>query len=89
MAKAKLIFQSEEEVTGKFRRTGEYIHYGGKLYVYDRKTNPVILELKCIYNNFILEEIMDSEISFSGDSISQVYAKLSKWYLKFDVTFQN
>ena len=89
MAKSKIIFQSEEEVTGRFRRTGEYIHYAGKLTVYDRKTKPVILDLKCIYNNFILEEIMNSEISFTGDSISQVYAKLSKWYLKFEIVFQN
>jgi len=89
MAKAKLIFQSEEEVFGRFRRTGEFIHYGGTLSVYDRKTKPVKLELKCFYNNFLLEEIMDSEVSFSGDSISIVYAKLSKWYLKYDITFQN
>ena len=89
MKKAKLIFQSEEEVTGKFKKTGEYIDYKGKLSIYDRKAKPVLLELKCIYNNFVLEDIMDSEISFSIDSISQVYAKLSKWYLKYDITFQN
>ncbi len=89
MAKAKLLFQSEEDVFGRFQKTGEYIHYGGKLSVYDRKTKPVILELKCLYNDFVLAEIMDSEIVFSGDSISQVYAKLSKWYLKYDITFQN
>ncbi len=89
MVKAKLIFQSKEEVTGRFTRTGEYIHYEGKLSVYARKTKPVILELKCIYNNYVLEDIMDSEKSFSGDSISQVYAKLSKWYWKYEIVFQN
>jgi len=89
MAKAKILFQSKEEVHGRFQQTGEYISYSGMLTVYERKTKPILLNLKCIYNNFILEEVMDSEISFTGDSITQVYAKLSKWYLRFDCTFQN
>lgn len=89
MVDAKIIFQSNEEVSGKFRRTGEYIDYAGILTVYNRKTKPVQLELKCVYNNFILEEIMEREIVFSGDSITEVYAKLSKWYLRYDIIFQN
>ena len=89
MAKDKIIFQSNEEVSGKFKRTGEYIDYTGILTVYSRKTKPVQLELKCVYNNFILEDIMDENITFSGNSITEVYAKLSKWYLRYDIVFQN
>ena len=89
MAKAKLLFQSKEEIFAKYRRSGEYISYTGKLSVYERKTKPVVLDLKPDYIDPFMPEIMYSKKSFTGNSITEVYAKLSKWFLRFDCTFQN
>ncbi|MEN8122480.1 MAG: hypothetical protein ABFS35_19205 [Bacteroidota bacterium] len=72
-----------------FRRSGEYISYTGKLNVYERKTKPVVLDLKPDYIDPFLPEILHSNKSSSGNSVTEVYAELSKWFLRFDCTFQN
>lgn len=46
MAKAKLLYQSKEEIYGKHLRAKEWIEYSGIIFVYDRKTNPVTLKIK-------------------------------------------
>jgi len=49
----------------------------------------VVLNIKPDYIDPFMPEIMDSKKSFTGNSITEVYAKLSKWFLRFDCTFQN
>jgi hypothetical protein len=46
MPKSVIIYQADQEVIGKHLRSKEWIMYSGKLTIYDRKTNPVILRLK-------------------------------------------
>ena len=89
MSKYKFVYQENQEVIGKHLQTKEWIMYSGKLTIYDRKTNPVILKLNSeIYDSFI-GEFMDKKIAFKGNSISDVYGKLSKWYYKNGIIFQN
>ena len=74
---SKKYYQSEELIPGKHLRANEWINYTRCLTIYDRKSKPVILKLKSeIFDSFLSME-MDDTKEFSGDSISQVYQKLS------------
>ena len=89
MPKTKIIYQADQEVIGKHLRSNEWVMYSGKLTIYDRKTNPIVLRLKSeIYDTFI-GEFMEDKKEFKGDSVSDVYGKMSKWYYKNGIIFQN
>ena len=89
MPKSVIIYQADQEVIGKHLRSKEWIMYSGKLTIYDRKTNPVILRLKSeIYDTFI-GEFMEEKKELKGNSVSDVYGKLAKWYYKNGIIFQN
>ncbi|PKP22103.1 MAG: hypothetical protein CVU05_05370 [Bacteroidetes bacterium HGW-Bacteroidetes-21] len=88
MPKATIIYQADQEVIGKHLRSNEWVMYSGKLTIYDRKTNPIVLRLKSeIYDTFI-GEFMEDKKEFKGDSVSDVYGKMSKWYYKNGIIFQ-
>ena len=70
-------------------RAKEWIEYSGKLSVYDRKTNPVVLKIKSENVDSFLADIMDDEKEFKGNSVTEVYGKLSKWLYNRGVIFQN
>ena len=89
MPKSKILYQSNEEVIGKHLRSKEWVMYSGKLTIYVRKTNPVVLSLKSeIFDSFI-GEFMDDQKEFKGKSVTEVYGKLAKWYLKNGILFEN
>lgn len=89
MPKSVIIYQADQEVIGKHLRSKEWIMYSGKLTIYDRITNPVILRLKSeIYDTFI-GEFMEEKKELKGNSVSDVYGKLAKWYYKNGIIFQN
>ena len=89
MPKTTIIYQADQEVIGKHLRSNEWVMYSGKLTIYDRKTNPIVLKLKSeIYDTFI-GEFMNEKREFKGDSVSDVYGKLAKWYYKNGIIFQN
>ncbi len=89
MPKSVIIYQANQEVIGKHLRSNEWIMYLGKLTIYDRKTNPVVLKLKSeIYDTFI-GEFMEDKKEFKGNSVSDVYGKMAKWYYKNEIIFQN
>ena len=89
MPKAKVLYPADQEVIGKHIRSKQWILYSGKLTIYDRKINPVILRLKSeIYDSFI-GEFMEEKKEFKGKSIPEVYGKLAKWYFKNGIIFQN
>jgi hypothetical protein len=89
LAKAKIIYQSDEEVLGKHLRSGEWIYYTGKLVIYDRKTYPVILKLKSEILDSFIGEFMEEEKEIKGKSISEVFGKVAKWLNNRGVIFQN
>jgi hypothetical protein len=89
MPKSVIIYQADQEVIGKHLRSKEWIMYSGKLTIYERITNPVILRLKSeIYDTFI-GEFMEEKKELKGNSVSDVYGKLAKWYYKNGIIFQN
>ena len=89
MPKTKIIYQANQEVIGKHLQSKEWVMYSGKLIIYDRKTNPVILKLNSeIYDAFI-GEFMEEKKEFKGNSVSDVFGKVAKWYFKNGIIFQN
>ena len=77
MAKAKILYQSSEEVFGKHLRSDEWIYYTGKLTIYERKTYPVVLKLKSEIVDSFLQ--MDEVREIKGKTVSEVYGKVSRW----------
>ena len=73
------MYTAKQEIIGKHLRAKEWIGYSGKLIVYDRKTNPVVLKIKSEITDSFMAEIMDDRKEFKGNSVTDVYAKLSKW----------
>lgn len=89
MPKAKIIYQANQEVLGKHLQSKEWVMYSGKLTIYERKTNPVVLKIKSeIFDTFI-SQFMDEKKEFKSDSVSDVYEKLAKWYYRNGIIFQN
>ena len=89
MPKSRIIYQADQEVVGKHLRSNEYILYSGKLKIYDRKTYPVVLSLKSEISDSFLSIGMDEKIEFKGNSVSDVFGKLSKWYYQRGIILQN
>lgn len=89
MKKAKLLSQAKQEIPGKHVRVKEWIGYSGKLTIYDSKTNQVTPKIRSKVFDSFLAEIMDDEKEFRGASVTEVYAKLSKWLYQREVIFQN
>ena len=89
MPNEKILYQAKQEIFGKHLRSKEWIEYTGKLTVYDRKTNSVILKIKNEITDSFLAEIMNEDKEFKGNSATEVYAKLSKWLYLREVIFQN
>lgn len=63
--------------------------YAGKLTIYDRKTNPIVLKLKSEIADSLIREFMEEKKEFTGNSFSEVFEKVAKWYQKNGIIFQN
>ena len=85
----KVIYQAAQELIGKHLRSNEWVMYSGKLVIYDRKQNPIVLSLKSEICDSFIGEFMEAKKEFKGDSVSEVYGKLAKWYNKNGIIFQN
>ncbi|MBN4081623.1 hypothetical protein JYU23_00675 [bacterium AH-315-C07] len=89
MPKATIKYQAKQEVFGKHLRSKEWVTYSGKLTIYNRKTNPVLLKLKSEIRDTFIGEFMEDNKEFKGKSVSEVFGKLAKWYNKNGIIFQN
>ena len=89
MATSNKIYQASQEIIGRHLRSNEWVMYSGELIIYDRKVNPIVLKIKSeIYDSFIGLSMEDKK-DFKGNSVSEVYGKLAKWYYKNGIVFQN
>ncbi|MBK8052183.1 MAG: hypothetical protein IPK35_02580 [Saprospiraceae bacterium] len=62
MPKPLIIYQADQEVIGKHLRSNEWVMYSGRLVIYDRKLNPIVLSLKSeICDSFIGEFMEDKK----------------------------
>lgn len=89
MPKSKIIYQAKQEVCGKHLRSNTWVIYSGNLVIYDRQLNPILLKLKSEYRDSFVGEYMEDKKQFKGDSVTEVYGKLAKWFDKNDLKFRN
>ena len=89
MEKTKIIYQAEQELIGKHLRSNEWVMYSGTLTIYERVSKPVVLRVRSEILDSFIGEFMEDKKEFKGSSISEVYGKLSKWYYKNGIIFQN
>jgi hypothetical protein len=88
MPSSNILYQANQEVFGKHIQSKEWIFYSGKLTIYERKVNPVILKLKCETNRSFITDFMDQVKEFKGKSVTEVYGKMSRWYYRYGIIFQ-
>lgn len=88
MAKSTILYKEKQEMLGKHLRSKEWVMCTGILTVYARKTNPVILKVTEGVHDSFIGEFMEDKKQFKGKSISEVFGKLSKWYLEHGIIFQ-
>ena len=86
MKKAKIIYTEKAEIMGYFPRGKDSVFYDGTLTVKDKKTKPVTLELKISIHHYIFE-FPEIKI-FTADNVTDVYAKLSKWFASYEFIFK-
>ncbi len=84
MKKAKILYTETDEISGYYQ--GDSVLYKGTLIVKDKKTKPVSLELAITMHSYGFE-FPETKI-FTGDSVTDVYAKLSKWFSTYGFIFQ-
>ncbi|MDD2636561.1 MAG: hypothetical protein PHW82_13800 [Bacteroidales bacterium] len=90
MPKTKIIYQANQEVIGKHVQSNEWVMYSGELIpIYNQKTNPIILKLRSEIDDTFIGEFMEEKKEFKGNSVSNVFGKVAKWYLKNGIIFQN
>jgi len=89
MAKSSIVYQADQEVIGKHFQSKEWVMYSGKLTIYDRKVNPIVLKLKSEICDTFIGEFMEDKKEFKGDSVSLVYGKVANWYYRNGILFQN
>lgn len=88
MPSSNIRYQANQEVSGKHIQSKEWIFYSGKLTIYERKVNPVVLKLRCETTLSFITDFMDQVKEFKGQSVTEVYGKMSKWYFKYGIIFQ-
>lgn len=89
MPNVVVLYQAEQEVIGKHIRSNEWVMYTGKLVIYDREKKAIVLSLKSELCDSFIGSFMEDKIEFSGDTVSEVYGKVAKWYHKNGILFQN
>jgi len=88
MPKYNVIFESNEEICGIVPRAYDWVHYKSILKVKDGGKYPVSLEMKFVPPHPFAFNMPDSH-SIKGISITDVYAKVVKFFNKFGIEFRN
>lgn len=88
MPRVKVIYEEDEYVSGYYPRAKEWVGYSGKLIISKSKTAPVKLKLRMEYVSVGLDMVMPEKKTITGKSVTEVYGKLSKWYLSYNILFK-
>lgn len=88
MPKSNITYQAKQEMIGKHLRSNQWVLCTGSLTIYDRKINPIVLRITNEIHDSFIREFMEEKKQFKGNSVSEVFGKLSKWYFKNEIIFQ-
>jgi hypothetical protein len=88
LKKDKILYKSDEIIHGYFQRGRLWVSLRGELRIVKGKPVPVELTVEKDYVDFVLDSVIPEMKTFKGASITEVYAKLSKWMLGYGITFK-
>jgi hypothetical protein len=83
----KTVFESKEEIYGIVPRANDGVHYLAVLKIKDGGKFPVSLDMTFVPPHPFAFN-MPEKLMIKGVSITDVYAKLSKFFYKFGIRFQ-
>ncbi len=86
MKKTIIIYTEKQEIMGYFPKGKDSVFYKGTLTITDKVKSAVTLDLKISIHHFIFE--FPERKSFKGDCVTEVYAKLSKWFSSYGFVFR-
>ena len=78
-----ILWESEEDIYIDFPRAKDTLYYKGILKILGKKYYPVTLKINRIHGTYVMDELMEEEVCFSGNSITEVYCKMSKYFNKY------
>jgi hypothetical protein len=87
MPRYKTVFESKEEIYGIVPRANDWVHYSALLKVKDGGKFPVVLEMEFVPPHPFAFNMPEKHV-IKGVSITEVYAKLSKFFYKFGIMFK-
>lgn len=87
MPRYKMLYDSEEEIYGVVTKTGDWVQYKGRLKIKSGGKQPVSLDLKIVPPHPTTID-MPEKYNVKTVSVSEAYAKVSKFLKKFGVEFR-
>ena len=87
MAKYNIVFESKEEIYGIVSRADDWVHYSALLKVKDGGKFPVVLEMEFVPPHPFAFNMPEKHL-IRATSITDAYAKVSKFFSKFGIRFQ-
>ena len=87
MPRYKVLYDSEEEIYGVVSKTGDWVLYKGKLKIKSGGKQPVSLDLEFVPPHPPTVD-MPEKYGLKTASVSEAYAKVSKFLKKFGVEFR-
>ena len=87
MPRYNTVFESKEEIYGIVPRANDWVHYSALLKVKDGGKFPVILEMEFVPPHPFAFNMPEKHL-IRAESITDAYAKLSKFFYKFGIRFK-
>jgi hypothetical protein len=88
MAGYKVIYESQESILGHLTKSREWIRYKGALRITDGGKTPVTLDMTFSPPHPFPFNMPDTH-RIQSKSVTEVYAKLVKFFRKFGIEFEN
>ncbi len=84
----KVIYESRENILGLLTKSKEWVRYGGVLRIKEGGKTPVSLEMTFVPPHPFPFNMPETH-RIQGMSVTDVYAKVVKFFGKFGIEFKN
>ena len=88
MARSHMVFESNEHILGFHPKAKDWVEYTGVLKVRDSGEKPVSLEMTFVPPHPFMFE-MPEKHSIRAKSVTDAYAKVVKFFRKFDIELRS
>jgi hypothetical protein len=88
MAKSNLIYESQESILGFFPKSREWVEYRSVLRIRNVGKMPITIDMTFVPPHpFVFN--MPERYCIRGKSVTDAYAKIVKFFKRFDMEFRN